>query len=96
VLLAPYQDDVLRRLLPAVLEAETPNTITDREILIEQLAAIRGDGYAIAREEQTLGIGAVAAVVGAELGPAAAVSIPVPAQRFTGNEQLIIDSLLSL
>jgi DNA-binding IclR family transcriptional regulator len=94
-LLATYRDDVLRRLLPAKLEAETPHTITDRDLLIKQLATVRQDGYATAREEQTLGISAVAAVVGDEFGPAAAVSIPVPTQRFIGNEQSIIDSLLA-
>lgn len=94
-LLATYKDDVLRRLLPPTLEAETPNTITDREVLIAQLATVRSDGYALAREEQTLGICAVAAVVADEFGSAAAVSIPVPTQRFTGSEQTIVAALLA-
>jgi DNA-binding IclR family transcriptional regulator len=93
-LLATFRDDVLRRLLPARLDAETANTITEREVLIEQLEAVRRDGYATAYEEQTLGISAVGAVVDDEFGPAAAVSIPVPTQRFAGNEQSLADALL--
>ena len=94
-LLATYRDDALRRLLPAELVAETPNTITDREVLIAQLATVREAGYATAREEQTLGVSAVGAVVNDEFGPVAAVSIPVPTQRFAGNEGSLADALLA-
>ncbi|MGE5617303.1 MAG: IclR family transcriptional regulator [Candidatus Woesearchaeota archaeon] len=94
-LLAAHRDETLRKLLPAKLEAATPNTITDREVLIEQLAIVRRIGYAEDREELTLGISAVGAVISDGLGPVAAVSVPVPTQRFTGNESSLAGSLVS-
>lgn len=94
-LLATHRDDVLRKLLPGRLTEATPNTITDRERLIEDLHAVRHDGYAIDREEHTLGICAVGAVVNDAFGPVAAVSVPVPTQRFTGNEESLAEALLA-
>lgn len=93
-LLACHREDVLRKLLPEKLEAATPNTNTDREALIEQLSTVRRVGYAVDREEHTLGICAIGAVVSDALGPVAAVSVPVPSQRFTGNEKSLARSLL--
>lgn len=93
-LLATHRDDVLRKLLPGKLEAVAPGTITDREQLIEHLGRVRRDGYAIDREEHTVGICAIGAVVSDVFGPVAAVSVPVPTQRFTGNEKSLAQSLL--
>lgn len=45
------------------LDRRTPNTITDRELLFEQLAAARERGYALNDEEEVLGIVAVGAPV---------------------------------
>jgi DNA-binding IclR family transcriptional regulator len=94
-LLAAHRDEMLRKLLPAKLAAATPNTITDREVLIEQLDTVRRLGYAEDREELTLGISAVGAVISDGFGPVAAVSVPVPTQRFTGNESSLAGSLVS-
>ena len=94
-LLAAHPDEMLRKLLPAKLEAATPNTITDREVLIEQLDVVRRVGYAEDREELTPGISAVGAVISDGFGPVAAVSVPVPTQRFTGNESSLASSLVS-
>ncbi|MGH2894330.1 MAG: IclR family transcriptional regulator, partial [Solirubrobacteraceae bacterium] len=94
-LLATHRDEVLRELLPRMLEAATPNTITDRELLIEHLGTVRRDGFAVDREEHTLGICAVGAVVNDTFGPVAAVSVPVPTQRFTGHEKSLSQALLS-
>ena len=82
-----------RKLLPDQLEAATPNTITDREVLITQLRKVRRDGVAIDREEHTLGICAIGSVIDDVFGPAAAVSVPVPTQRFTGNEKSLARAL---
>lgn len=92
-LLATFRDDALRKLLPDQLEAATPNTITDREVLITQLRKVRRDGVAIDREEHTLGICAIGSVIDDVFGPAAAVSVPVPTQRFTGNEKSLARAL---
>jgi DNA-binding IclR family transcriptional regulator len=94
-LLAAYRDDALRKLLPPELEASTPNTNIDREALIDELGTVRGAGYAVDREEHTLGICAIGAVVNDALGPVAAVSVPVPTQRFIGNEQSLAGALLA-
>lgn len=94
-LLATLRDDVLRKLLLETLDAATSNTITDRERLIEQLGTARRDGYAVDREEHTLGICAIGAVVNDVSGPVAAVSVPVPTQRFTGNEKSLAQALLN-
>ncbi len=94
-LLAAHGDETLRKLLPEKLEAATPNTITDRELLIEQLDSVRRRGYAEDREELTPGISAVGAVISDGSGPVAAVSVPVPTQRFTGNESSLARSLVS-
>jgi DNA-binding IclR family transcriptional regulator len=93
-LLACYSDAFLRRLLPAQLPAVTPNTITDREQLLEQIATIRSRGVAVDREEHTVGICAVGAALQDAHGPVAALSVPVPTQRFTGNEATLIEALL--
>ncbi|MFZ1993913.1 MAG: IclR family transcriptional regulator [Solirubrobacteraceae bacterium] len=92
-LLSAHSDDALRRLLPETLEAATPATITDRERLITHLRRVRRDGFALDREEHTLGICAVGAVVRDTFGPVAAVSVPVPTQRFTGNEGFLAEGL---
>src|SRR5579875_3664120 len=80
-------------LLPERLEALTPNTITSRGRLIQELGAVRRLGYAVDHEEHTLGISAIGAVVCDPLGAVAAISIPVPTQRFEGNEAALVRAL---
>lgn len=93
--LAAMSDEQANALLPARLPALTPNTITARRALWIELDQIRDAGVAYDREEHTLGICAVGAVVKDPYGPVAAISVPVPAQRFTGNEESLATSLLA-
>jgi DNA-binding IclR family transcriptional regulator len=86
VLLAQHDDDYLRKLLPPKLAALTPNTVTDREELLRQLADVRADGVGYDREEHTLGICAVGAPVRDAYGVVAALTVPLPTQRFVGHE----------
>lgn len=86
-LLAGLSDDEVRDLLPAKLPRFTAATITARDALLAELGAIRCAGLAFDREEHTPGICAVAAVVRDANGPVAAISVPVPTQRFAGNEE---------
>ena len=86
-LLAALGDERARDLLPPRLERFTAATITSRGALLEQLAEVRRSGVAYDREEHTEGICAVAATVSDAGGPVAAISVPVPTQRFTGNER---------
>jgi len=58
------------------LPASTPNTITDRQTLYQELEEIRSRGYAIDYEEETLGVRCVAAPIRNAQGyPTAAISI---------------------
>jgi DNA-binding IclR family transcriptional regulator len=94
-LLAALDDEELAGLLPERLERLTPSTITARSELLAELARVREEGVAYDREEHTLGISAVGATVTDGAGRLAAVSVPVPAQRFGGNEERLSRSLLA-
>lgn len=93
-LLAALPREQAEKLLPPRLEAFTPHTITARAALGLELDRVAADGYAFDREEHTLGICAVASVVRDAAGAAAALTVVVPTQRFTGNEQYFVDQLL--
>lgn len=94
-LLSTLSDATIAKLVPRRLEALTPRTITDRGALLDELARAREQGYALDREEHTTGISAIGATVRDAFGTVAAVSIPVPTQRFEGREEDLVDALLS-
>ncbi len=95
VLLAGLGDDRVRALLPETLPPYTPHTITDRERLVEELAAVRELGYAVDREENTLGLRCLAVTVPSRSPARDALSCSVPAARLTpAHEQRIRDALL--
>jgi DNA-binding IclR family transcriptional regulator len=76
-----------RVLETAVLEAETPNTVTDRERLLANLGDVRERGYAVNDEEKTMGMRAVGAPIrsddnGTVLG---AISVSGPTTRMDGE-----------
>lgn len=73
-------------LLPARLERFTQHTIVSRADLLTELEQVRGRGAALDREEHTEGICAVGAVIFDGTDAVAALSVPVPAQRFRGRE----------
>jgi DNA-binding IclR family transcriptional regulator len=93
-LLATYSDEQVRKLLPESLEPLTEHTHTDREKLIEELAQIREQGFAVDREENTLGLRCFGIAVPYRTPARDAVSCSVPVARLTpGHEQLIKDAL---
>jgi DNA-binding IclR family transcriptional regulator len=92
--LASMSDEQASALLPARLPALTDHTITARKDLWADLERVRVDGVAYDREEHTVGICAIGAIIRDPYGPAASLSVPVPAQRFSGNESRIADALL--
>jgi DNA-binding IclR family transcriptional regulator len=83
-LLAWRSEDDIQRLLSARLERFTPNTLTTRHALLDELAEVRQRGYAVALEELEIGLNAIAAPVRDEQGKViAAVSVSGPAYRVT-------------
>ena len=94
-LLAALPPEEAKRRLPERLVAYTPNTITDRAALMEELALIRASGLAFDRDEHTAGVSAVGAVVHNAWGEIASVTIPVPTLRFVGREEELGEALLA-
>jgi DNA-binding IclR family transcriptional regulator len=94
-LLADLPDEEVTRLLPKRLDRLTDKTITSRADLLEELQQVRANGVAYDREEHTLGICAVGTVIEMPGGETAAITIPLPAQRFYGNEERLAKTLLS-
>lgn len=77
------------------LARRTQNSITTWPRLEQELAQIRATGVAVDREENSPGICAVAAAVRSPTGELAAISIPVPAQRFAAKEKELADLLVA-
>lgn len=94
-LLAALPPEDVERILPKKLMAYTPHTITDRAQLLEELALVRSSRLAFDRDEHTVGVSAVGGVVRNAWGEVAAVTIPVPTQRFTGREEELGEALLA-
>jgi DNA-binding IclR family transcriptional regulator len=92
-LLATLSNDELEQLLPARLERVSPQTITSRAKLLEDLEGVRRTGVAYVVEEHTPGICAVGVSVGGEHGAVAAISVPLPAQRFDESRRAIETAL---
>jgi DNA-binding IclR family transcriptional regulator len=93
-LLAAMPEEQAAALLSARLPSLTENTITTRKDLWEELRRVRTSGVAYDREEHTLGICAVGAIVRDPYGPVAAISVPVPTQRFVGSEAVLAATLI--
>jgi DNA-binding IclR family transcriptional regulator len=90
-LLAAMPEEQALALLPERLPRLTPNTIVSRQKLRSELARVRDAGVAFDREEHTEGICAVGAAILDSTGPVAAISVPIPAQRFYGQEERLAE-----
>ncbi|KAA2254913.1 IclR family transcriptional regulator [Solihabitans fulvus] len=94
-LLAERSAAEVDQLLPAELTALTPNTVTDRAALHEQLASFRGVGYAHEREENTPGLGCFAVALPYRSPVIDAMSCSVPLGRLDADhERQVIAALL--
>jgi IclR family transcriptional regulator, acetate operon repressor len=81
-LLAQLPEEQVRRIVTtAGMPARTERTITGVDPLLEELALVRGQGYAVDDGEQELGVRCVAVVVPGN--PTSAVSVSGPASRVT-------------
>jgi DNA-binding IclR family transcriptional regulator len=92
-LLAALEPEEVIALLPERLEPLTPNTITRREQLIEELIEVRATGVAFDREEHLLGVSAGGIALRDSQGALAALSVPMPTPRFAGREREIMKVL---
>ncbi|MFJ9521689.1 IclR family transcriptional regulator [Kitasatospora sp. NPDC101801] len=94
-LLATHPDERIRQLLPAELTPVTEHTHTDRELLIAELHEVRARGYAVDREENTVGLRCFGLALPHRTPARDAVSVSVPVARLTpGREEQIRDALL--
>jgi DNA-binding IclR family transcriptional regulator len=92
-LLAALPEELSAALLSGPLEPATAKTIVDKTALLKNLAEVRRTGFAFDREEHTVGICAVGASVEIGDGETFAISIPLPAGRFYGQEERLSQSL---
>jgi DNA-binding IclR family transcriptional regulator len=82
--LPPAELEALLATLPLV--AITPNTLTDREQLLEELTTVRQRGYAVSIGERSLWASAAAAPIRDWSGkPIAAISVLGPSHRLTSE-----------
>ncbi|MEU2014000.1 IclR family transcriptional regulator [Nocardia sp. NPDC019302] len=92
-LLAQLPDTEIAAMLPARLDAYTPNTIVDPDALLAEIAAVRRLGFAVDNEEHDIGISSVATSLRHPGGIAQAVSIVAPTHRFQQQRKKFIDAL---
>jgi len=95
-ILAALTPDERSRLLPGRLKRYTDNTITSPTALMKELEEIRETGVAFDREEHTIGISAVGIAVQDPTGDFAALTVPMPTQRFIGRDTQIATALLEI
>lgn len=81
-MLASLPDDVVMAMLPTRLPRYTERTITTRSRLLAELNEIRNTRIAIDDQEHTVGIIALGMAIQDPIGTVAAISVPVPSQRF--------------
>jgi len=86
-MLAYLPKDHLREILPSMkMEPLTPNTITDRSQLENELITIRKQGYAVSRGEWIADASGIAAPIFDQFNePVGAISISGPTQRFNNR-----------
>jgi DNA-binding IclR family transcriptional regulator len=92
-LLAELAPDEVARVLPTRLRRFTPATLTIRAELFEELDRVRETKVAFDREEHTTGISAAGIAIRDPFGALAAISVPMPTQRFEGREAEIAEAL---
>ncbi|MBE5847034.1 MAG: IclR family transcriptional regulator [Lachnospiraceae bacterium] len=85
----------LNKLYPDGLKAITKNTITNMDVLYEQLQAIRSEGYAYESEESNEFIRCIAVPIRKGSQIAAAISISVPIFRYTRDREESFKQLLN-
>lgn len=87
-ILAMLSDDRIKAIIDERgLPEQTPNTITDEDLLFEEIRQIRKQGYAVNAEERFEGIRSIAAgIEHPQLGQCGAISMAAPATRLQNEE----------
>lgn len=93
-LLAELSPGEAERELPETLQAYTPSTGTDRTALLRELEEVRRTGVAYDHEEYVMGVCAVATPVRDAVGAVGALTVEVPATRFSGREDTLTRAVL--
>lgn len=93
-LLLDFSPAQLRQLYPDGLMKVTPNTITDFNILIDQLNEGREKGYTYEIEESNQYIRCIAVPIRKENHVVAAISIATPIFRYTDEKEQLTKTLL--
>ena len=65
-----------------------------RESLLRELEEVRGSGLAFDREEHRQGICAVGVTLVDAHGSTASISVPMPANRFYADQDVVVAALL--
>jgi IclR family transcriptional regulator, acetate operon repressor len=95
-ILAELGSDELARLLPGRLKRYTEHTITSPTALMRELEEIRERGVAFDREEHTIGISAAGVALRDPSGDFAALTVPMPTQRFVVAENEVARAMLEV
>jgi DNA-binding IclR family transcriptional regulator len=83
-LLAYQPPEIIKAVIEAGLKRYTPNTITDGDLLMQELASVRARGYAIDDEEIEEGLRCIAAPIRDHTGQVvSAISVAAPVQRMS-------------
>ena len=93
--LAELEDDAIEALIGKKYPVRTQHTLTKLPQLLDDIRAVRRNGFAIDREEHTLGICAAGVAMRDMLGNFVAISVPVPIQRFQEERAQICERLLA-
>ncbi|WP_329577602.1 IclR family transcriptional regulator [Streptomyces sp. NBC_01361] len=93
-ILATENDDWVVDRLRWPLVALAPNTITDREALLQDLAAVRDRGYASECQESDIGLSCVAVSIPGPGSVRDAISLAVPVGRLEGDRLAELANLL--
>lgn len=93
-LLADHSVSDLHRLYPQGLRPLTPATITDFDILADQLAEVRETGFSHETEESSQYIRCLAVPLRKNGAILAAISVAVPVFRYTDEKEALIRLLL--
>lgn len=93
-LLAERPDEAVRAMLPQTLDALTPGTLTTPDALLTDLARTRRRGWALDREENTVGLRCVAVALRLRTPARDAISCSVPVARMSAAREKEVAALL--